>query len=378
MIQEGANVKTGEAVTARMDREGNQLVSSLRTAYRDDFNGAALNLEDWEVVRNDVGQVISVAGGELTINAGTTANEQTIIRSKIPLSIPVRTWFIGRLSQRIANQTFWLELVNAAGDMAAQWKLDGVTATTAVYNALNGGNGTESVASAITYTATDVIFEIELFADEAWFVTRIPNGVNAKAANFCRTNNVPCPCDTYYAQIRVVNGATPPASATQLILGAVAIQDINEMTVEVTGGRGDSAAAKAISVAGTVTATVATTTLAGSTTNASGSFVNRVSLATNNATLVKATAGSLYWIMLTNNTASWRYVKFFNKATAPVPGTDTPTITIGIPPNDTVTVANAVGMRLPTGIGYAITAGVADLDNTAVGANEVVLAFNYT
>jgi hypothetical protein len=35
-------------------------------------------------------------------------------------------------------------------------------------------------------------------------------------------------------------------------------------------------------------------------------------------------------------------------------------------------------MRLPTGIGYAITAGVADLDNTAVGANEVVLAFNYT
>ena len=362
-----------------LDRENNQLVSSLRRAWRSEFPGPTLNPDRWEVISQGAGQSVSFAIGEMTINTGTTPDEEFVMRTIGTVSVPFRAWFIAKLSQRIANQEIRFEAINAAGDMVAGWLIDGVTATTAKYYSANTGNLGVSAASTVPTTVSHTIFELEMFPDEFWAIARNPDSILARPNPYCKTLNIPDPEEEYFLQVRITNLGTAPASNTQVILGAVAVQDINELTVEITGGRGDSVGAKAIAVAGAVTATVSGgVSLSGSATQASSSSHNKVSLASTNATVVKASVGSIYWMLLANTSAFWRYVKFFNKATAPVPGTDVPAYTIAIPPNDTVAVANAVGMRFATGIGYSITALAADLDTTAVAAGDVVMAFNYT
>lgn len=356
------------------DREGNQLVSSLRAAWRDDFNGTELNPDLWEVVRNDPGQSIALTGvGELTIDAGTTADEVTIIRSRVPLSIPVRVWFLAALSQRIINQEIYLELVNASGDMAARWMLDGTTATNGKYQATNGGNGVLSVASTIATSATQAILEIEMSPDEVWFVSRGLDSSGVKTQSYCRQSNAPDPGDTYYIQIRVVNLSTAPASATNLTLGAVAVQDINELTAEITGGRGDDKGGKSIAVAVSAPVNIAPTSSAGTASYNS----TRVSVATVNAGSIKTVAAVVATFFASNTSASWRWLKFYNKASAPTVGTDTPVLTIGIPPGQTVVYNNPMPIRFTTGLAYAITANPADLDTTAIGAGDVVLSISY-
>jgi hypothetical protein len=56
------------------------------------------------------------------------------------------------------------------------------------------------------------------------------------------------------------------------------------------------------------------------------------SAASNNATSLKASAGTLYgWHIVNNNTTTCYRVKFYNKATAPSPGSDTPVYVITVP-----------------------------------------------
>jgi hypothetical protein len=121
-------------------------------------------------------------------------------------------------------------------------------------------------------------------------------------------------------------------------------------------------------------------TSAGTTTNTpttpTASNIN--SAATTNATSIKASAGTLYNSIISNTGASTRYVKFYNKASAPTVGTDVPVITIAIPTNGTVQANMGVlGHRFATGIALAITGGATDADTTVVGANEVKVLTSY-
>lgn len=101
------------------------------------------------------------------------------------------------------------------------------------------------------------------------------------------------------------------------------------------------------------------------------------SAATTNATSVKATAGNIYTITLSNNGAAAAYFKLYNKATAPTVGTDTPVDVIPIPASGFVTVDSARGIRFATGIGFAITNLIADSDTTAVAAGQVKVHISY-
>lgn len=99
--------------------------------------------------------------------------------------------------------------------------------------------------------------------------------------------------------------------------------------------------------------------------------------ATNNATLVKNSAAVISNITLVNLSTATAYLKLYSKATAPIPGTDVPFITYPIPgtfmgmtPN-TITLSFSMGLRLSSGLGYAITRNFSPLDNTAIGANEI-------
>lgn len=96
------------------------------------------------------------------------------------------------------------------------------------------------------------------------------------------------------------------------------------------------------------------------------------SAATTNATSVKATAGRVVGWSLTNTTAAYKYFRFYNKATAPTVGTDSPALIVGLPPNSTTRGEMEGGIGFATGIAYAITGAVADLDATVTAANDVV------
>lgn len=110
-----------------------------------------------------------------------------------------------------------------------------------------------------------------------------------------------------------------------------------------------------------------------------GTHHHLIAAATTNATSVKASAGTVGFIVLCNDSATKRYFKFFNKASAPTTGTDTPTEIIVLQPNTTysIPVGGADGLRFSLGIAYAITANAADLDNTAVAAGDVIVNLAY-
>jgi hypothetical protein len=95
--------------------------------------------------------------------------------------------------------------------------------------------------------------------------------------------------------------------------------------------------------------------------------------ASTNATSAKAAAGTVYAIEALNTSAAVKYLKLYNKASAPTVGTDTPVRTIALPPNNARTyVTFPSGRYFSTGIAYALTGAAADNDTTALTAGDVV------
>lgn len=101
-----------------------------------------------------------------------------------------------------------------------------------------------------------------------------------------------------------------------------------------------------------------------------------ISAATTNATSVKASAGTLTSLAATNNSASWRYLKFHNTASAPTAGSGV-VLTYGLPPGGGITLSFPSGVAFATGIGITITGGIAAADTTAIGASEVAVSLTY-
>jgi hypothetical protein len=102
------------------------------------------------------------------------------------------------------------------------------------------------------------------------------------------------------------------------------------------------------------------------------SMLSVVSTASTNATNIKASAAQVFTLVASNTSLEFKFLKIFNKASAPTLGTDTPVLNIAIPPNSSVDVGtNTFALRLVLGLSYAITGGSALLDNTAVGAGDV-------
>lgn len=104
------------------------------------------------------------------------------------------------------------------------------------------------------------------------------------------------------------------------------------------------------------------------------------SAASTNATSVKASTGKVYSIVLTNQNAATRYVKFYNKSSAPTVGTDTPVWVCAVPGGSAgagMVVALPMPLKFSTGIAFAITTGAADSDTGAVAANDVIVNLGY-
>lgn len=92
--------------------------------------------------------------------------------------------------------------------------------------------------------------------------------------------------------------------------------------------------------------------------------------------VVKASAGQMYGYYIFNNANTVRYLKIYDKATAPT-NSDTPVMTYPIPPGSAANVAFPNGVAFANGIGVRAVTGVADNDTGAPSTNDVIINLNY-
>lgn len=96
-----------------------------------------------------------------------------------------------------------------------------------------------------------------------------------------------------------------------------------------------------------------------------------------NATVVKNSAGKVFTIQGLNAAAATRWLKLYDKATAPA-STDTPKKTYALQASVPFTF-NLAGYQFANGIGFRLVTGSADNDNTAVTAGDILgLNIDYT
>jgi hypothetical protein len=106
----------------------------------------------------------------------------------------------------------------------------------------------------------------------------------------------------------------------------------------------------------------------------------RISLATNNATLIKAGASRLTSVVALSVGADARFLKIYDKDTAPDPASDTPVMTLIIPANAAgagLVVNFSKPVKFTNGLGMAIVAGIGDTNNVAITADELVVNIGY-
>lgn len=230
-------------------------VSSLQRKFRDSFPGTSLNANSWES-QNGAATTISVSGGTLIMGSGKTIADESWVMCKEMFTIPFRVSFGLVLSQRIADQSFYVELISVDpvtgapdGQHKCAWLFDSTTATSAKYVVQNSGI-TELVSgsSTVPTTASGSFYEIEPFADECWFHGGSLDSTNGRSNSYRRHQQIPDPNALYKLRFRWKNGAIAPVSNTNAVLQFVAIQDYAELTAEITAGRGQSVAGQALGV----------------------------------------------------------------------------------------------------------------------------------
>lgn len=196
----------------------------------------------------------------------------------------------------------------------------------------------------------------------------IQGAVTTSAPTYTNAKTSPLSLDTAGA-LRVTGGSTAGTSTTGLLYSAVA----GAATSAVPSYTNAQANPLSLNLEGALRVVPHPPVAAGLTSS------GLISAATTNATSVKASAGQLCGIQASNINASARYLKFYNKASAPTVGTDTPLFApLLIPPNSSGLVFNSpFCISFSTGIAYATTTGVANSDTGAVAANEIVVNVFY-
>lgn len=144
----------------------------------------------------------------------------------------------------------------------------------------------------------------------------------------------------------------------------------------VTGNAAITAGGGLMAVAGTPAVTVTSGSVTSSQ-PATPTTYSAVTTASTNAVSVKASAGTLYAVTLSNPTVTPVFYKLFNKASAPTLGTDVPLVTIPVPASSGVVQGFGVlGLRFATGIASAVTGAIAAADvSSGVAAVQVTASY---
>lgn len=223
----------------------------MAPTFREDFDGTALDLGLWKVTQPAGSAMTGVVANQvLTINTGTGVNDSYTLTSLPFFQIPARIKFTVALSQRIANQTFTLQIRNGSGDTVAAWVLDGTVNTSAKVRSTRKTVAAIADAAVTTTASTAQLdYEIDCRVESVDFYTRTADSSSVAVVAATRTRTIPRGNEPYYIEIIAANGAIAPASATSLVVESIFFQDNSAaQQVEVTAGRGVSASARTVPV----------------------------------------------------------------------------------------------------------------------------------
>jgi len=231
---------------------GAALVQTVSAKFRESFPGSAVRDGVWDSSVGTGGS-LSVASGQLTMASGTTADSVTSVTGKQSFTVPFRFSVGLTLSQRIANQSFFVEVVSIGNDglpdglNQAAWVFDGTSATQAKYQVqVDGLAALTSAAVTVVTTASTTLFEIEPFADECWWHSTAVDSASNRTNSYRRQLRSPDPNALYEVRLRWVNGSTAPASSTNAVVSFTTVSDYAEITAEITAGRGQASGGQAI------------------------------------------------------------------------------------------------------------------------------------
>ncbi len=172
------------------------------------------------------------------------------------------------------------------------------------------------------------------------------------------------------------DGSGKAIDAEQLTVGA---SEVHRQRIQITGAADVEVARVTSGVPGASDQGLVVRPVAAMTAGGCTPF-KRISTADTNGANVKASAGQVYAILVSSINAAVRYLKLYDKATAPTVGTDVPVLTFPIPGAVTgvvVPITIPPGTVFASGIGIGLTTGVADADTGAVAAGEHVVNLWY-
>ena len=179
-------------------------VKSMRRRFRDNFGGDVINPTRWEVLATGGGMTLTIANGSAQISTGTTLDDELVLLSRQSFMLPLRAMVALNLSQRIAGQTAWLELVSVTPETSqpderniVAWRLDGISATLANYEVGSDGAPRLGTASGVTIPTTAPagwsVLELEPNSDECYFHGRALDGTGLRANSYARQQQLPDP-----------------------------------------------------------------------------------------------------------------------------------------------------------------------------------------
>jgi hypothetical protein len=201
-----------------------------------------------------------------------------------------------------------------------------------------------------------------------------------------RVESLPDDDVNLYVYLWSYNGTSAPASTTTWTLGFIAVEDNVNVPTYIAGVRPTgNAAPLPVAVQGTVAtsftqpALVAGSALIGDvgiqyrgSATGAATLTNVNSPATPVAQQLKSGAGRLLGILVTNTSASTRWLKIFNLASASVtPGTTAATTEIGIGAGRTINWSLEGGAGFATGITIMVTGGQGLTNNTGITLGDV-------
>lgn len=375
------------------------------------FAGTAFDPLQWDTLRNSGGITVSVpavVGGSAAVSVPATAGAELLVVGKIGATIPAN--LVAALSATVRSATTAVRIgyvrvdpttglpvahASIAGDFDSRVNVSyaSATATTVILETVSESSAVKQLTlngQATTASAHEVALDVR--NEDVALATATFDSTAARVAGGRLSSVVPDPLFVYRPFIWVVNTAASTASVWTF--NRLASLDVQELQAEIGGGRGNAAPSQAIPVIGTVGVSslpalpaganaIGSVTLANAlaSATANGATPHKlVAAASTNATSVKASAGKVIGGQVANTSAAWKYLKFFNKASAPTVGTDVPVFIVSVPPNGIVELAavfDQYGLSLSAGIAYAVTGAAASLDATALAANDVVLSLLY-
>ncbi len=270
-----------------------------------------------------------------------------------------------------------------------QLEYSGTTATNAFFDAQRRGWATGATTATINTTASpghvaQLSYDVHTVGFSDALVASATTFQWAQRAT--RLENVPDPDIQLHLFIIAQNGSVAPASTTTWTLGFLQAEDQGRAKIRIASADPSTAHPLPVQLLGgttAVTGTLTGITSAGTPAAPATPYILNSAATTNGALILTGTSG-LHAFYATNIGATPAFVKLYNKATAPVVGTDVPAMILPVPaavsgvPGVRDLPIGFSGFRFALGLGIAITGAVADTDTTAVAAGQVKVILSRT